>query len=257
MASGRFLCLLAVLEFSLYCFCAAVPRHTDPVFIKKMVDEHNHYRSTVKPPAANMLHMSWDPSLAKLAKAWVKRCTFKHNDFLIGKNVHPEFYTVGENLELGNVLDHQSVVHEWASEVQQYDFTSNQCTGRCGHYTQIVWATTYKVGCAIQKCSKVEGFPSGKDKVIVACNYGPAGNVENEKPYSEGPSCSNCTYETCFQNLCRNENRDRVIDYPNWSPDWDKSGCFSALSYDSYCITISVLRPLLMIMSFGIDLFLH
>ena len=44
----------------------------------------------------------------------------------------------------------------------------------CGHYTQIVWETTQKVGCAKIQC---DGFD------LWVCNYDPPGNWVGEKPY--------------------------------------------------------------------------
>jgi hypothetical protein len=40
-----------------------------------------------------------------------------------------------------------------------------------GHYTQIIWPTTQRVGCSISR--------SVKDEVLV-CRYWPAGNVVNK-----------------------------------------------------------------------------
>jgi len=38
----------------------------------------------------------------------------------------------------------------WADEEKCYDYDSNTCAEghMCGHYTQIVWSTTRKLGCA-------------------------------------------------------------------------------------------------------------
>lgn len=37
-----------------------------------------------------------------------------------------------------------------------------------GHFTQEVWKSTTKVGCAVQSCSNLGGF-------FAVCNYNPAG----------------------------------------------------------------------------------
>ncbi len=52
-----------------------------------------------------------------------------------------------------------------------------------GHYTQVVWGATYKVGCGYTVC------PSGG---IYACNYGPAGNMLNAPMYKIGAPASAC-----------------------------------------------------------------
>ena len=42
----------------------------------------------------------------------------------------------------------EDAVKSWADEVKDYDYENNKCSKVCGHYTQIVWATTEAVGCA-------------------------------------------------------------------------------------------------------------
>ncbi len=47
-----------------------------------------------------------------------------------------------------------------------------------GHYSQVVWADTYAVGCAATKCSK--GLSP-----IYACNYGTTGNFTGAPMYKK------------------------------------------------------------------------
>ncbi len=49
---------------------------------------------------------------------------------------------------------------------------------RVGHYTQIVWKETTKIGAAMFYVKL-----NGKKTVVVACNYAPPGNVLGRKPY--------------------------------------------------------------------------
>lgn len=53
---------------------------------------------------------------------------------------------------------------------------ANTCSGVCGHYTQIVWRATLKLGCAISHCPG-QAFPNA-----IVCNYGPGGNPGG-RPY--------------------------------------------------------------------------
>ena len=46
----------------------------------------------------------------------------------------------------------------------------------CGHYTQMVWQTSTKVGCAMAVCE------DSQEQVWV-CQYQPAGNWVGKKPY--------------------------------------------------------------------------
>ena len=67
-----------------------------------------------------------------------------------------------------------AVVRQWASESQSYDYDSNTCSGICGHYTQLVWKRTSRVGCAVAKENNRE---------IWVCDYDPPGNVLGQLPY--------------------------------------------------------------------------
>lgn len=86
---------------------------------------------------------TWDEALAKSAKAWSKKCTFKHNSHL-NKNgvVHPTFYPVGENLyATTGSFNTKEAIKAWNSEVTNYDFDTNTCKkySVCGHYTQVIF----------------------------------------------------------------------------------------------------------------------
>ncbi|KAM6321167.1 glioma pathogenesis-related protein 1 [Aegotheles albertisi] len=240
-------CVLALLHFC----CSSVsyepptlPDVGDPKFIEECVQTHNRFRSGVNPPASNMLYMSWDPDLAKTAKAWAKKCLFKHNTYLKDPGqAHPKFTPVGENLWTGShsMFTVQAAITSWYNEVSAYNYATNNCGKTCGHYTQVVWATSYKVGCAVHFCPRVEySFITNAAHFI--CNYGPAGNYP-VRPYKMGAACSDCNGEQCASQLCQNAERDKVISDSKWHPDWDRPAC------DEYCITIIALRPLLLILT--------
>ncbi|CAK0742319.1 hypothetical protein CCP3SC1AL1_1180001 [Gammaproteobacteria bacterium] len=78
--------------------------------------------------------------------------------------------------ELTKVAPTEAVT-AWASEKKDYRYNTNRCKSGevCGHYTQVVWADSKEVGCAMQVCSN-------RDQIWV-CNYSPTGNWEGKKPY--------------------------------------------------------------------------
>uniref|UniRef100_A0A8C6VPR5 SCP domain-containing protein n=1 Tax=Naja naja TaxID=35670 RepID=A0A8C6VPR5_NAJNA len=139
--------------------CCFYTQHTLPDienahFIEECVSVHNRFRSSVDPPASNMKRMSWDHDLAKTALGWA----------------HPNFTAVGENIWTGSIwyFNVTSALTNWYDEVQYYNYATQRCKDVCGHYTQMVWAKTYKVGCAVHFCPIVQGF--GGSNAFFNCN---------------------------------------------------------------------------------------
>ncbi|XP_005358125.1 glioma pathogenesis-related protein 1 isoform X1 [Microtus ochrogaster] len=190
---------------------STLPDITNEDFIQQCVQIHNQHRSKVNPTARNMLYMTWDSDLARIAKSWAKVCQFEHNPRL-KSGLHPNFTTVGENIWTGSLslFSVSSAISSWYDEVKYYNFRTRRCTGVCGHYTQVVWADSYKVGCAVQFCPRVGNFEKLSNGAHFICNYGPAGNYPTW-PYKQGTTCSDCPKDDrCLNNLCINPRRDGV-----------------------------------------------
>jgi hypothetical protein len=126
--------------------------------------------------------LEWEPALAATAAAWVAQCIDQMAPTgLIDHNPnrsdgHP--YYVGENIYASSgTADAQGAVTSWTNEKSNYDYASNTCTGVCGHYTQVVWRDTVKLGCAIGNCP---GLQFGSS---IVCDYGPGGNIGGQRPY--------------------------------------------------------------------------
>ncbi|XP_075993544.1 glioma pathogenesis-related protein 1 [Genypterus blacodes] len=168
-----------------------------------LVELHNHYRGQVSPHASAMLPLKWDASLKMIAEGYAAKCHWSHN---------PELEETGENLFAGTgPLDLRVALEQWFMEYLNYDYHNNSCHDdkMCGHYTQMVWADTHRVGCAFHLCSTMEGLDWGRASFLV-CNYYPAGNYEDEKPYQEGDSCSRCpeNLQKCENKLCVADNEE-------------------------------------------------
>ncbi|OPJ89022.1 peptidase inhibitor 16 [Patagioenas fasciata monilis] len=163
---------------------------------KIILDGHNKYRSQVSPPAMDMLKMSWDAELEAFAQAYAEKCIWDHNK---------ERGRRGENLfAMAPVLDLEFAVEDWNAEKQYYNLTTSTCVPgqMCGHYTQVVWASTHQIGCGAKFCEKIEGIDT-EDMYLLVCNYYPPGNMKGRKPYREGPSCSQCPEgRACVDSLC-------------------------------------------------------
>uniref|UniRef100_A0A668V9X5 SCP domain-containing protein n=1 Tax=Oreochromis aureus TaxID=47969 RepID=A0A668V9X5_OREAU len=226
----------------------SLPEISDLKFIEECVKEHNWARSSVSPPATDMLYMTWDEALAITAKAWAKRCIFDHNIYLKdAPRVHPTYSSVGENIWTAyppSQFNTARAIKSWVDEVNNYSYQNNSCNHVCGHYTQVVWASTYKVGCAVQLCPDGIKYFANKKGVLFVCNYATAGNINRRRPYaSQGGACSRCS-GTCENKLCRSAERDSQKSY-NWSPDWDTSDTSSSSS-----VSILIARPVALSFTF-------
>eukprot|EP00058_Branchiostoma_floridae_P000080 XP_002585568.1 hypothetical protein BRAFLDRAFT_111805 [Branchiostoma floridae] len=136
----------------------------------------------------------WDERLAFKAQTYSAKCRYRPNP---DRSVGGEgFATAGESLYASAVsTDLESVVASWRAEGVQYDFTSNTCAdgADCSRYTQLVWATSYKVGCGWTVCPSLDNF-AGSDVFFLVCNYGPEGNTGGGRPYVSGTECSPSTF---------------------------------------------------------------
>ncbi|NXG64684.1 PI16 inhibitor, partial [Hemiprocne comata] len=165
---------------------------------KIILDGHNKYRSQVSPPAMDMLKMTWDMELETFAQAYAEKCIWDHNK---------ERGRRGENLfAMAPTLDLEFAVEDWNAEEKYYNLSTATCVPgqMCGHYTQVVWASTHQIGCGSKFCEKIDGLEA-EDMYLLVCNYYPPGNMKGRKPYKEGPSCSQCPEDrVCVNSLCGN-----------------------------------------------------
>jgi pathogenesis-related protein 1 len=162
----------------------------EPAALAGITLYHNQVRAMVDTTglaAGPLPALAWDASLAATAAAWVAQCKdtdgnglVDHND---GRSAGQPGY-VGENIfaSSGTATAHDAVLAPmfgWAAEQAHYHYSTNTCDAgqTCGHYTQVVWRGTLQVGCALGSCPGLR-FPS-----TIVCDYGPGGNVNNEKPY--------------------------------------------------------------------------
>ena len=114
--------------------------------------------------------MEWDEDIAAVAQAYAETlaqdCSLVHSSSGYGENLFAAW---------GIASSGEDVVEAWASEEANYDYDANTCSDVCGHYTQVVWADSSRLGCGRADC-----FDGGE---VWVCNYDPPGNFNNRRPY--------------------------------------------------------------------------
>ena len=150
------------------CFCvvflASAALHSETIR-REILDAHNRVRSGVGVPP-----LVWSDELAAVAQGWANQLISE------GRLRHRANPRYGENLYLisGARATPNDVISAWAAEAKDYDYRTNTCSSRCGHYTQIIWRSTKAVGCAVARSRSTE---------VWVCEYSPPGNYVGERPY--------------------------------------------------------------------------
>ncbi len=183
----------------------------------QIVARHNYYRSL----DFNDSDLVWSAKLAQHAQTWAEYLAqhytvadrrsgeIPHASKFQTDSHHEDDYNEGENIawassglkyvrnnpvdimvENSSTADFEfGAVDMWANEKVYYDYESNSGHGEVvGHYTQIVWQKTTKVGCGKAK-SKTD-----IDGDWIVCRYEIPGNMTGEKPY-----CTNYTVSDLYK----------------------------------------------------------
>lgn len=148
-----------------------------------MTEAHNRFRAmavTDTPIPA----LVWDADLAAVAQAYSEELANNGCGLMHSSNGY------GENLywQRGSSVTAADVVASWHEEIECYTFgpfmRGDACNASCvaamnssgcGHYTQVVWRNTRRLGCGMATCS------NGAE--IWTCNYDPPGNYLGQEAY--------------------------------------------------------------------------
>jgi pathogenesis-related protein 1 len=134
---------------------------------RALLDHHNKARI-----AAGLKPLKWSGPVATHAQKWADKLAATSC-----KMEHSSDSDYGENLYKGTqgyftALDASKA---WEAEKKDLDGPLTRSNLKAvGHYTQMVWRETARVGCGEATCNK---------NLIVVCNYDPPGNYLGRKPY--------------------------------------------------------------------------
>lgn len=146
-------------------------RPSDPR-MAAMLDAHVARRAAhCAPPLA------WSEALAREAQAWADHlgangCALEHSTS-----------GFGENLAAGTAgaLTPEDYVEMWYREGEGYSFSSGGFSMETGHFTQLVWVASERLGCGVTTCGGLD---------VWVCNYDPPGNYEGQ--YRENVLPTSC-----------------------------------------------------------------
>ena len=147
----------------------AAPALAQDDFQSRILAAHNSVRAQVRTPP-----LRWSSQLAADAQAWANVLARK------GRLQHAGQHETGENLWMGTTgaFSIEEMVGAWAAERSDYrhgEWPYVAGKGKMvGHYTQMVWRTTTRVGCAMAR---------GERKEVLVCRYSPPGNWVGHSAY--------------------------------------------------------------------------
>ncbi|XP_019772948.1 venom allergen 5 2 isoform X2 [Dendroctonus ponderosae] len=178
-----------------------------------IMDIHNYLRNKVaighekrgfQPRAANMLVMNYNRELEFLAQCWANAC---NGNPLVHDRCRrtAQYVHVGQNLGYINSTDPKinkikaikDLILLWYDEVALFDSSwINDTQIRSpdlvvGHYTQLVWANSMEIGCAISYYTHTVQNRIWHQLILV-CNYGPGGNYLGNPVYEAGKVATRC-----------------------------------------------------------------
>ncbi|CCX05055.1 CAP domain-containing protein [Pyronema domesticum] len=99
--------------------------------------------------------MYWDNNLAAGAQLWANRCQFAHSRG-----------NYGENLAMGHRTA-SLAVQEWVNERSSYNYNYGDFSAATGHFTQVVWKGSTRLGCGARLCGR---------QWLYVCRYQSPGN---------------------------------------------------------------------------------
>lgn len=133
-----------------------------PAGMETLLESHNRKR---KRHCAKALE--WSAKLAEVAQGWAdalqkRGCPLEHNK--------TEY---GENLASGtaSIMTAERAVDIWYEENALYEYGPNEPSSETGHFTQVVWRNSRRLGCGTATCG---------DKRLWVCNYDPPGNMKGD-----------------------------------------------------------------------------
>lgn len=133
-----------------------------------ILNEHNKERAIL-----GIENLMWDYDIASYAQEWALHLAEENNGIY-----HREMNAFGENISwMSNSEENLARgVDLWNEEKVYFNYKPiGNDWADAGHYTQVIWRSTKKVGCG---CAQ-----GASGATFFVCNYDPPGNYVGQKPY--------------------------------------------------------------------------
>jgi pathogenesis-related protein 1 len=128
-----------------------------------LLSAHNRFRAS-----HCAAPLRWSARLATFAQAWADRLARKGC-----RLEHRTRSSYGENLAAGSssIMGAEDAARGWYREVRGYRFARGGFSMSTGHFTQMVWLGSQRLGCGTSRCGDIR---------LWVCNYDPPGNFEGQ-----------------------------------------------------------------------------
>ena len=155
--------LKIAIPFLLLAFCSMALK-ADNIVKQVMLEQHNMERESL-----DLVPLEWSDELAESAQLWADTLS------VLDKAQHSDS-GYGENIWFGSYqsMTLEEMATEWLNEKQFFrvgEPVPKNCSEswqKCGHYSQMVWASTTQIGCGVASSEKTS---------YLVCQYNPAGNI--------------------------------------------------------------------------------
>ncbi|QQP50767.1 Venom allergen 5 [Caligus rogercresseyi] len=175
---------------------------------QEILNVHNDLRRNGETPRDSFEHekLVWNEELARGAQLWSNQCRTEHDEPNTCKHKF-----VGQNIAWSHASgetedpDFKTAIERWYDEINLYrgSVDSYYFNSATGHFTQLIWADTYEIGCGFVAYTGRKRRGDAIQKIYI-CNYGPGGNSVSSPIYKQGYQCSECPlgFGACDDSLC-------------------------------------------------------
>lgn len=173
--------------------CASIVAENKPGPLKSMAELRDRYLKTHNDIRSRygLPDLVWDDQIAVYAQNWAdylrdnNKCKMMHRS----KAGMREGKKYGENLAWnwtsaatapGTFVESPEFSNlGWSKECADYNYADASCVAgeQCGHFTQVVWHDSERVGCGVAICDGAKNSEGQGRAEVWVCNYYPQGNI--------------------------------------------------------------------------------